>query len=601
MKNYLPIKSYSPVLRLSIFIISLLIISSFFGTINLTTSKRCGFEYLSQSKSHTQLQVKLAGESIFPNKRSRSLLKHDYKNLRIHLDYSQIERSLDKFSNEDLEALRTKIMPKAAEIYEKILKIKPFNQRLKFKATKCDDFELPEKYQSHGEGVNADLIIFVGLDPSDSFKKNDIEAAAIHCLQHATTKRPLAGYIQFRPDIDVKNQTNIEYLIWLAFHEMTHILLMNDALYKDFINPYDNKLIGIENVLAKSVHPISKQSISVIKSPLVVAKARKHFNCDTLEGVPLEYNGGVGTVGAHWSKKAMNTDYMIGDSYGENLISGITLALFEDSGWYKPEYSKANLYLWGKDQGCGFFANKCVSDDVKNARISGNSTNNDKQRLFADVSKENSKERKGIIKETSIPKNSKQRRLSLRKNSKSAIPKLIFSASPDEFCNKPNKEICSRHHIFRGVCSVKEYKSELPEYLQYFSNRYLAGVDSLIDRCPIAIENKRGQYQYGGSCRLGVQSGNEYEEIGADSACFINNLVKDSQEDKEDIKAGCFKFSCSSKKDIEVHVKGKKYTCDVNGKISIDGYKGEIQCPSKEILCDDKYKCKFGCEDANKI
>ena len=41
----------------------------------------------------------------------------------------------------------------------------------------------------------------------------------------------------------------------------------------------------------------------------------------------------------------------------------ITLALFEDSGWYKVYYETANIFLWGKDVGCDFFLQKCLNFD----------------------------------------------------------------------------------------------------------------------------------------------------------------------------------------------------------------------------------------------
>ena len=42
------------------------------------------------------------------------------------------------------------------------------------------------------------------------------------------------------------------------------------------------------------------------------------------------------------------------------MISDITLALFEDSGWYMPNYTYADEYngnhsqWWGKERGCAF-------------------------------------------------------------------------------------------------------------------------------------------------------------------------------------------------------------------------------------------------------
>ena len=89
------------------------------------------------------------------------------------------------------------------------------------------------------------------------------------------------------------------------------------------MNPYN-----ISDIVGSKILSTHKK-INFLKTKKLLEVARKHFNCSDLDGVPLEFMGGAGTAGSHWSKRVMNTDYMIGDSYGENLISEISLALFE--------------------------------------------------------------------------------------------------------------------------------------------------------------------------------------------------------------------------------------------------------------------------------
>lgn len=40
------------------------------------------------------------------------------------------------------------------------------------------------------------------------------------------------------------------------------------------------------------------------------------------------------------------------------LYSNFTLALLEDSGWYKPTYKNVDPVIWGKNKGCTFIE-KC--------------------------------------------------------------------------------------------------------------------------------------------------------------------------------------------------------------------------------------------------
>jgi hypothetical protein len=48
--------------------------------------------------------------------------------------------------------------------------------------------------------------------------------------------------------------------------------------------------------------------------PNAVNAARKHFNCDTIDGVGLEEYGGQGTAGSHWEKVLFGTELMVGSS-----------------------------------------------------------------------------------------------------------------------------------------------------------------------------------------------------------------------------------------------------------------------------------------------
>lgn len=342
--------------ELSSFLISLVLVHMLILlSYNSVQSRGCGMDHLLSKHSHKAQLVKPVGEE------GRYLSSDSYEPIRIHLDYSFIERNLGKFEAKDLEALKKYIMPKTKEVFEKILRVKRIKNRLRFNTASCDEYTIPEEYLESGAGVEADLVIFVTIDDTGYFLENEIEAAAIHCLQHTDTFRPIAGYIQFKPNLYLNDTTAQDYLVWLAIHETTHILVMNDGLYGDFVDSANARL-GLENVILKSSHPISGKPVNLIKTRRVAEKAREHFGCDSLEGVALEYNGGPGTAGAHWSKKVMNTDYMIGDSYGENLFSDISLALFKDSGWYDVDFNKSNLFEWGKNEGCSFFNLKCVGD-----------------------------------------------------------------------------------------------------------------------------------------------------------------------------------------------------------------------------------------------
>ena len=45
---------------------------------------------------------------------------------------------------------------------------------------------------------------------------------------------------------------------------------------------------------------------------------------------------------------------MISTDYNELVVSDISLAIFEDSGWYEVNYYTGGLFKTGKGEGCNF-------------------------------------------------------------------------------------------------------------------------------------------------------------------------------------------------------------------------------------------------------
>lgn len=356
----------------------------------IINAHKCGIHLLNKPKRILQYTSSTSSSSIDFTK---------WSPLRIHFDYS----NFDSDNKELLSFLKDTIHPIITKIFSSILKVHPLTSPLTINT--CEPINLPSPHKVN----DTDIIIFVTTD--ESFIENDVEAAAIHCVQDSVTHRPIAGYIKYSPDL-IFNSTregDIAYFTWLTLHEITHVLVMNKDLYTDFIDSSSNLPLGIEHIIEKKrMSPNNKQRYSFIKTKNVLIKAKKYFECDDIIGVPLENKGGAGTSLSHWSKLYMNTDYMIGNSYLENNISEITLALFEDSGWYKVDFSKSDMFLWGKGKGCDFFGLKCIRN-----------------------------------------------------------MKTLFK---EEFCTKRNEEMCTIQRRAKGVCSMEkrggEYKG-IDELMNY--------------------------------------------------------------------------------------------------------------------------------------
>ncbi|RCN29980.1 hypothetical protein ANCCAN_24257 [Ancylostoma caninum] len=96
-------------------------------------------------------------------------------------------------------------------------------------------------------------------------------------------------------------------------------------------------------------------------TPKVREEARNFFNCPDLEGAEIESQGGLGTAGSHWEKRVFENEAMTGVTTQVYALSRLTLALFEDSGWYKVNYDKAEEMKWGQGLGCKFAKQSCLT------------------------------------------------------------------------------------------------------------------------------------------------------------------------------------------------------------------------------------------------
>ena len=366
--------------------------------------------------------------------------------------------------------------------------------------------------------INTDLILIPKI-----YQIDKVDAAAFPIAIGSYNKRPIAGGILLGKHYDFNKKNSEKYLIMLLLHEITHILAFNNNLYEIFPS-------GINIIKRK----INNEDRFLFQGKNVLKQAKRHFNCDSIEGIELENQGGIGSFGSHWEARVMLGDYMISTDYPEITISEITLALLEDSGWYTVNYYTGGLFRFGKGLGCSFLNSSCIRDDMS---------------LFG-----------------------------------------------REFCLNENEERCSSGNIDRGFCYIVKYDN-IPENYQYFKNNKKGGFLPS-DYCPVSISYPHQNYYFYSRCDSNGDNYNNlplhYGEIyGKNSICVLSSLLPKNYENLNKKEARCHKIECDYfNKSFTIDIGDFLLNC--SGKyeeVNVDNYSGSIICPDYNRVCTGSVWC----------
>ena len=275
------------------------------------------------------------------NSPKRNLVQENQKRkrkLRIFIDDTYM-----KSQNNGKYSVVINALTNAANYWSKILKVK----RLDFKLTKnmfasC----LLKQYHpdlDENKGIEADLIIFpffIAINPSSYFALSD------YCAIEGSTLRPIGGIIQINTNINTSKRHSDLFFTHLFMHELSHIFGFSYDNFEPFI-------------ITKTINGRTRNLLASLK---VIEAAKRHFNCQNLEGVELEDDGFEYSKFQHWESRIMNGDLMV--SLVDRIdvtISEITLAFFEDLGYYETKTYTGGLFRTGKGRGCSFLTSNCGS------------------------------------------------------------------------------------------------------------------------------------------------------------------------------------------------------------------------------------------------
>ena len=305
-----------------------------------------------------------------------------------------------------VEALTGDILPSVLGIWAAALSVVRAVDNI-FVASngKCGEADIPPMHSVEGVS-NADMLIYVTANGHQCYNDDGttagVDSYATVCTfdQHM---RPVSGNLVICLDQIEASPGEIADVEFLRVTssltlEVGKILGLSPSLFVYFRDPKTGKSWGAEKRTVKCVdgteHTLSvpnmlqsnldldngMRAIEIepyfeVISPTVKQVVRNHFDCQSLRGARLD---GSPRPKEHSSHKS--TSSCFGDSfdlryhYDEDMtpmgasadmaysLSPLTLALLEDSSWYKADFSKSTMPLFGRGAGCGFMEGDCVTE-----------------------------------------------------------------------------------------------------------------------------------------------------------------------------------------------------------------------------------------------
>ena len=338
-------------------------------------------------------------------KKRRVLVNYgeERKNLRLVFETSSLLTLLHEMSQNfnavdqynptkaRITAYTNHVFPAIAETWGSVLQIYSPLQNLVFPrsfSSSCGEIPIPENHLD--EGVpEADVLIYV------EFKKQTLcsidsrpQIAICHFDQYM---RPLIGSLSIcLEDMDVQMDSvyDKEMLHYTALLSQLvgRFLGLSPNLFKYFRNSETGQLWGDRKVDIACAGGGTEDDQGVeqeivlsniiqetngkweISTPTVKQVVRNHFDCPTLTGARLAAPTIPDTSIQECSFFDLDLRYHFDEdmtSISQNAdadgVSPISLALLEDSSWYKANFEAAKTPLFGRGAGCGFLESSCIS------------------------------------------------------------------------------------------------------------------------------------------------------------------------------------------------------------------------------------------------
>ncbi|DBA01727.1 TPA: hypothetical protein N0F65_010137 [Lagenidium giganteum] len=372
--------------------------------------------------------------------------------------------------------------------------------------------------------------------------------------------RPTFGMVNFCPDLIDPAPLAYETQLATALHEMTHALGFSSSLFaymrnKDgtprtlrdadgdppqLINttcPNGSPIDYFDNPSRTTVQYYHERGHKVAKmvTPTVAKFVQDHFGCPGLTGAELESQDD-GCMGSHWEERLFEPEYMSPVSSFVNTISGLTLAFFEDSGWYQTSNETISRLHFGAGRGCSFATSRCIDKAT----------------------------------ETVLP------------------------AGVDHYCVGTEGQMCTPDGTARATCYI-DAGFTIPAIYQYFQDPTKGGLNNFADFCPTMSGFPSGDCTLQSNL---PHPPNSTDNLMGETYCPTCRCTKSSLTLQESDwqpsarrRSGCYAVHCPTTKLVQLSVPSPAgvsvLNCTTPGaSLTVPGYSGTITCPDPLVVCE---------------
>lgn len=262
--------------------------------------------------------------------------------------------TLEDIAGEDKKHRLRRALGQTADWFKRALSVERVRGNLQLSGySACGQdggVQLPREYVEEGV-ADADLVLLVTTRPTTG----NTLAWAVAC-ERDQWGRAIAGHVNVAPrHLTAESETLLSATL---VHEVMHVLGFDPHAFTHFRDERRRRRIQVtEQVKDEKIG----RMVTRVVLPRVVMYSRYHYGAfsENFTGLELEDGGGRGTSGSHWEKRLLMNEIMTGSVDTRSVVSKMTLALLEDSGWYQANYNMADHLDWGHNQGTDFVTFPC--------------------------------------------------------------------------------------------------------------------------------------------------------------------------------------------------------------------------------------------------